>query len=618
MEGMFHNKVQIFKYSSSLRKIVLFGLTGLLSMVFFLHCSEEDTKESLSKVNDLPWEGDVASIPNALRMKNPVADPLAKKGGRIRIYSHQFPKSLNYYLDQFTTTARIFTSLYEPLTGYHPLTLETIPHLAREWKISPDKKKFTFYLDPNARWSDGKAVTADDVIFTYDTIMNPKNGTAVFRVSLSRFLKPVKLDDLTVVFEAKEVHWNNFNDIASSIFILPKHHFEGKDFNKENMEFPVVSGPYKITEVKKNRYIKLERRGDWWQRAYPFNEGRNNFDQIVYKVYNEEAVALQAFKKGDIDIYPVYSAFVWVEEAKGDAFDKNWIAKQRIFNLKPIGFQGWAMNSRRAIFSDKRVREAMNLLVDRKLMIDKLAYGEYDPTNSYYPDFYLGGEKNPNQPTEFNIEKARKLLAEAGWKPNAEGILEKDGKPFQFSILDRDKKTEKYFTVFLEKAKEVGIRASIDTLDLAAWSERVDKYDFDMTWAAWGSGIFKDPESQWLSKYADEEGQPNLPGLKIPEVDKLIERQKTEFSVTKRNEILKQIDRIVYKEYPYVLLWHLPSTRLLYWQKYGVPNLPLGKYGDESFSSDYWWYDEEKDKKLSDAVSRKEKFSDYESVVRWK
>lgn len=238
MEGMFHNKVQIFKYSSSLRKIVLVGLAGLLSMLFFLHCSEEDSKESLSKVNDLPWEGDLSSIPNALRLKNPVADPKAKKGGRIRIYSHQFPKSLNYYLDQFTTTARIFTSLYEPLTGYHPLTLETIPHLARDWKISPDKKKFTFYLDPNARWSDGRAVTADDVIFTYDTIMNPKNGTAVFRVSLSRFLKPVRVDDLTVVFEAKEVHWNNFNDIASSIFILPKHHFEGKDFNKENMEFP--------------------------------------------------------------------------------------------------------------------------------------------------------------------------------------------------------------------------------------------------------------------------------------------------------------------------------------------------------------------------------------------
>ncbi|MDF3821304.1 extracellular solute-binding protein [Leptospira sp. 96542] len=598
-----------------MRKIVL--LSFCLSLMFTMFCTEEESVRDMgTKVMDEPWTGDLASIPTAMQRKNPMVSPLAKKGGMIRIYSHQFPKSLNYYLDQFTTTARIFTSLFEPLTAYDPLTLATIPHLARDWKISNDKKKFTFYLDKNARWSDGRPVTADDVIFTYDTIMDKKNATAVFRISLSRFEKPIKEDDYTVSFEAKEVHWNNFNDIASSIFILPKHHFEGKDFNKENMEFPVVSGPYKIKEVKKNRYIKLERRGDWWQRAYPFNHGRYNFDQVVYKVYNEEAVALQAFKKGDIDIYPVYSAFVWVEETKGDVFEKNWVVKQRIFNLKPVGFQGWAMNNRREIFSDRRVREAMTLLVDRKLMIDKLAYGEYDPTNSYYPDFYLGGEKNPNSPSEFNIQKARALLAEAGWKPNKDGILEKNGKPFQFSILDRDKKTEKYFTVFLEKAKEVGIRASIDTLDLAAWSERVDKYDFDMTWAAWGSGIFKDPESQWYSKYADEVGQPNLPGFKNVTVDKLIEKQKLEFSLSTRNQILKEIDRIVYKEYPYVLLWHLPSTRLLYWQKYGIPDHPLGKYGDESFSTDYWWYDNEKDKRLNAAISNKSKFDDYESIIR--
>lgn len=597
--------------------LVLF--ISIFSALFFFNCSDTDSgNESVTKVLDTPWQGDPMSIPEKLRVTNPLVSPNAKKGGKIRFYSHQFPKSLNYYLDQFTTTARIFTSLYEPLTAYNPVTLETIPHLAKSWKISADKRKFTFYLDQNARWSDGKQVTADDVIFTYDTIMNPKNATAVFRISLTRFERPIKEDDFTVTFEAKEVHWNNFNDISSSIFILPKHHFEGKDFNKENFEFPIVSGPYRIVESKKSRYIKLERRGDYWQRAYPFNQGRYNFDQIVYKVYNEEAVALQAFKKGDMDIYPVYTAHIWVEETKGEAFENKWIAKQRIFNLKPVGFQGWAMNSRREIFSDRRVREAMALLVDRRLMIDKLAFGEYDPTNSYYPDFYLGSEKNPNQPVEFNIEKARKLLADAGWKPNEKGILEKDGKSFNFTILDRDKKTEKYFTVFLEKAKEVGITANIDTLDLAAWSAKVDKYDFDMTWAAWGSGIFKDPESQWHSKYANEEGQPNLPGFKLAAVDKLIEKQKTEFSLEKRNSIVKEIDKLVYKEHPYVLLWHLPSVRLLYWRKFGQPNLPLGIYGDESFSTEYWWYDEKMDAELKLAVDKKQPLEEYNAVIQWK
>ncbi|GBF49725.1 ABC transporter substrate binding protein [Leptospira ryugenii] len=599
-----------------MRKLLFFIF--LLSVVSLSSCQDSDSNfDTLNPVVDEAWTGNPNSIPDALRKPNPLASPEAKKGGRIRFYSHQFPKSLNYYLDQFTTTARIFTSLFEPLTDFDPVTLETIPYLAKSWKISSDKREFTFTLDENAKWSDGKPVTSDDILFTYDTIMNPKNATAVFRIFLSRFERPKKIDASTFVFYAKEVHWNNFNELASSLYILPKHHFEGKDFNKENFEFPVVSGPYKILEWKKSRYIKLERRSDWWQRAYPFNKGKFNFDQVIYKVFNEEAVALQAFKKGDMDLYPVYTAHVWKEEATGEAFDKNWIAKQRIFNLKPVGFQGWAMNMRREIFSDRRVREAIAHLVDRKTMIEKLAYGEYEATNSYYPDYYFGNSLNPNKVVDFNVEKARALLKEAGWKPNAKGQLEKDGKIFTFTILDRDKKTEKYFTVFLERAKELGITANIDTLDLAAWSAKVDKYDFDMTWAAWGSGIFKDPEAQWHSKYADEEGQPNLPGFKSAAVDQLIEKQKTEFNLEKRNQIVKEIDRLVYKEYPYVLLWHLNNTRLLYWRKFGQPKLPLGVYGDERMAIEFWWYDEAMDSSLKKALDSKTSLSEYPKVLPW-
>lgn len=574
------------------------------SQILFLSCNGEDSRSSDAKpVVDIAWTGDPASIPEKLRTQNPIASLDAVKGGSFRIYSHQFPKSLNYYNDQFSTTAQVFGAMYETLTAYHPVTLDTIPYLARDWKISSDKKKFTFYLDKNAKWSDGKPVTAHDVMFTYKTIMDKKNNTAVFRIGLSRFLEPVILDDTTIEFTAKTIHWNNFHEIAAGFFILPKHAYEGQDFNKINFEFPVVSGPYKLSESKKGRYVKLERRGDWWQRAYPFNKGRYNFDRLVFKVFNEEAIALQAFKKGDMDFFPVYSASVWAKEATGEKFDKNYIAKQRIYNRKPVGFQGWAMNTRREIFKDKRIRKAIGHLIDRKLLIEKLAFGEYEPTNSYYPDFYLGGEKVPNEPTEFNLKKARELFAEAGWKPNSKGILEKNGKEFSFSILDRDKRTEKYFTVFIEKAKEIGVKATIELTDLAGWSARIDKYDFDMTWAAWGGGVFKDPEPQWSSKFAEEQGQPNLPGLKMPDVDKLIELQKQEFDVKKRNDIVRQIDTIVFKEYPYVLLWHVTNVRLLYWQKFGMPVNPLGKYGDESFALDYWWIDPKKDSDLKKATS---------------
>ena len=131
---------------------------------------------------------------------------------------------------------------------------------------------------------------------------------------------------------------------------------------------------------------------------------------------------------------------------------------------------------------------------------------------------------------------------------------------------------------------------------------RIDKFDFDLTWAAWGGGVFKDPEPMWFSKYADENGQHNLAGIKNKEVDALIEKQKSEFNLTKRNTMVKKIDSIIYKEYPYVLLWHLSNVRLMYWNKFGIPEMPLGRYGTEDYATDYWWFDEKKNEELEKAI----------------
>lgn len=580
-----------------------------LYLVLSVYCgkSEKISAPEASKVEDVPWEGTEADIPPQMRELNPLASKDAKKGGVIRNYSNQYPKSLNYYLEQFSTTAEIFRMMFEPLISYHPATLQPIPRLAKSWKISADKKKFRFELDKNAKWSDGKPVTAQDVVFTFQTIMDKKNNTAVFRIELSRFEEPIIIDDYTVEFAAKDNHWNNFDAVGGHLFILPKHYFEGKDFNKINEEFPVISGPYRLAEAKQGRYVRMTRRGDYWQRAYPFNKGRYNFNDIFFKVFSEEAVAFQAMLKGDMDLYPAYKAATWVKEAVGEKFDKFWIAKQRIFNKKPIGFQGWAMNLRRDLFKDKKVRQAIAHLVDRKTMVDKFAYNEYDVTNSYYPDYYLGNEKakNPNPPVEYDLEKARALFKEAGWKPNAAGILEKNGKEFKVKILDREKSTERYFTFFMESAKKVGIIAELESTDLAGWSARMDKFDFDLTWTAWGGGVFKDPEPMWHSKYAKEEGQHNYPGVEIPAVDALIEKQKTIFDIEERNRIVKEIDRIIYTEYPYVLLWHLDNTRLMFWNRFGMPENPLGLYGGESFALEYWWFDENRNKALMQAYENK-------------
>ncbi|KXZ32229.1 ABC transporter substrate-binding protein [Leptospira santarosai] len=586
----------------------IFCIFFVFSVFTFIACGDREESETSAVVETLPWNGNPNSIPVALRGPNPIVSPHAKKGGMFRIYSHQFPKSLNYYLDQFSTTAHIFSLMFEPLLDYHPITLEPIPHLASSWKISPDKKRFTFTIDANAVWSDGKPVTANDVLFTYETLMDKNNNTAVFRIDLSRFEKPVVLGEREIEFTQKEIHWSNFNTIANSLYILPAHYYKDRNFDKENFDFPVVSGPYSMLSAKKGRYVKMRRRGDYWMRAYPFYKGLDNFDTILFKVYNEEPIAFQAFKKGDIDIYPTYTASFWVKDAVGDKFDENYILKQKIYNSKPIGFQGLVFNMRRGIFSDVRVRKAFAHLVDRRLLVEKLAYNEYEETNAFYQDLWPENSF-PNPPLEFDVKKARELLAKAGWKINSKGILEKDGKEFRFSILERDKKSEKYLTLIQERAKEVGIIINLESTDLAEWSSRMDKYDFDMTWAAWGGGIFKDPEAMWYSKYAEEKGQPNLSGFKNIEVDKLIEQQRTEFNVPKRNEILKKIDKILTAEVPYVLLWNTSATRIMYWNRFKAPKNPLGKFGSEKEAASLWWLDEEQSSKLNDAILKKEKLS---------
>ncbi|TGK42155.1 extracellular solute-binding protein [Leptospira andrefontaineae] len=591
--------------NSKFLKICYFTL--LLSVITFVlnGCKEKEEVQISVATEDLPWEGDPNSIPEALRKPNPATSPNAKRGGIFRIYSHQYPKSLNWYLENFSTTAEIFGQMFEPLLERHPITLEPLPKLASSWKISSDKKTFTFNLDKNARWSDGKPITAKDVLFTYEIIMNKKNNTALHRIDLSRFESPKLVNEYEVEFTQKEIHWKNFEFIAYDFFILPEHYYNGKDFNKENFEFPVTSGPYELQSAKKGIYVKMKRRNDYWMRAYPFYKGTDNFDTLIFKVFNDDAVAFQAFKKGDIDLYPVYKAATWVQDTTGEPFDKNYIIKQKIYNDKKSGFQGWAFNMRRKPFDDVRIRKAIAHLVNRKLMVDKLAFGEYQLTDSYYGSVWEEGQL-PNPAIDYDPEAAKKLFAEAGWKPNAKGFLEKDGQQFVIHILERDRSVEKYFTLFMERVKELGIQVTIESTDLANWSERMDKYDFDVTWAAWGAGSsFPDPEHHWDSKYANENGQNNYNGFRNPEVDKLIEQQKTEFDIKKRTEILKKIDKILTKEVPYVLLWGIKSTRVLYWNRFGTPENPLARYSGEGAAKSLWWIDEEKDKALENSKKNK-------------
>ncbi len=532
---------------------------------------------------------------------NPLASPHAVPGGRIRIFAGQYPKSFNYYLDNNTFTAELFGAMYETLLGRHPITLENEPALARRWRVSDDLRTFTFELNPDARWSDGRMITAHDVRWTFDTIMDPENLTGVHKVALETFDPPRVIDEHTIEFTANEIHWRNL--LACGGFsILPKHAFEGKDFNRLHFEFPVVSGPYRLGDIREGRSVELERRDDWWQRESPRQQGVGNFQTLLFRFFSSRDTALEAFVKGDLDLFPVYTARVWAEETRGESYHNHWIVKQEVTNRQPIGFQGFAMNMRRSPFDDGRVRRALAHLLNRERINRTLMYNAYFLHRSYYEDLYNDDHPNEIERLRFDPDRARVLLDDAGWNVNPEtGLREKDGRPLRIRFLTRDVMADRFLAIYAEALRDAGITLTIDRKDWASWSRDMDEFNFDMTWAAWSAGVFKDPEGMWHSREAERAGGNNYTGFKDDRVDALIEKQKTIFDVDERHALVRDVDRRITDAVPYIILWNSNSTRLLYWNRFGMPPWILSKYGRENSAYWYWWFDVDSDSELRDA-----------------
>ena len=524
---------------------------------------------------------------------SPFASRDAYSGGEFSFWSGPFPKSFNYYLDTTVTSSRLFNLIFETLLSNNGLTLEFEPNLAGSWTVSADRTAFEFRLDERARWSDGTPVSAHDVAWTYAAVMDPKNLTGPHKIDFERFHAPEIIDERTIRFTAKEVHWKNLLSLGT-FHILPAHIFKDQDFNKINFEFPVVGGTYKVESIREGIALTLKRREDWWQWSRASTRGIANFDRLKFRFFTERENAFAEFKTGNLDFYPVYTASRWARETSGEAYDNNWIIKQEVYNYNPIGFQGFAMNLRRAKFADRRVRLALAHLLDRGKMNQTIMHDSYFLHQCYFEDLY--DEHTPCQGPEirYDKEQSRRLLEEAGWEVNKDtGLLEKDGQTFTIHFLTRSQTTDKFLAIYREDLNDVGIQLEIVRKDWAAWVKDMDEFNFDMTWAAWGASLFKDPESLWHSREADRVGGQNITGYKNPEVDAMIDTLRTEFDIHKRHAIVRRIDAILANDIPYILLWNLNYRRLLYWNKFGTPKTVLPKFSGEAGAYSFWWYDED-------------------------
>jgi microcin C transport system substrate-binding protein len=536
-----------------------------------------------------------------------VADANAIKGGTITVSIDEYPATLRAYGkdEEMQDTRAINELVYQTLLETNPLDLGFRPALASHWKIDTAKQTYYFRIDPAARFSDGRPVTSADLIASYDLGSDPGILSPATNAFYQGYDRPVAVSPYMVSVRSKSRSWKDLLYFATATPILPAHvigNLTGREYlTRYNFSMPAGSGPYIVTaaNIDRGRSITLTRRADWWGAKKEVNRGRYNFDSIRLVVIRDERLQLERFKKGETDIYLVRRAQFWVEEFNFDEARRGLVIKQKVYNDGPTGFAGIAFNTRQAPFDDIRIRKAVGMLFNKKQIVERVMFNQYDMVNSLYPGSEYENPNNPKQ--EYNPQRASQLLAEAGYTSrNAEGILVRNGEPFEVDMLIyRDQ--ERFLVPFQMDMQQAGIKVNLRTMDQMTWFTMLKEQNYQMALMGWGGLIHPNPKTSFHSDLADHTPSNNITAFSDPRVDQIVEAEQTEFDPARRRAMLREMDSIFSASYHYAYSWYAPYQRVVYWNRFGMPEYVLGRIGDWRDLLELWWVDPKKEEQLARA-----------------
>lgn len=538
----------------------------------------------------------------------------AKKGGEIVFGEMTFPTTFRPegQHSSLAVNTDIKGYVYETLLTSHPITREYIPILASHWKISPDKKTFTFRINPEARWSDGKPVVASDVVATWNLMVDEGLLEPAANLVYSKFEKPVAKSKYIVEVTAKTVNFRNLLYFGAGMPIYPAHeigNLTGKEFlEKYNFNMPAGSGPYVINEkdIKHGQGWTLTRRDDWWAKETTWGKNVANFDFVKYIVVKENPRLLyEKFKSGEIDLFlfTMTTTEWWVNDTDYQSIKNGMVRRFRFYTNGPMGTSGIAYNMRKPPFDDIRVRRAFNMLYPRETVVEKLLYNEYEVYDTDYPNTPFASVDNPKTP--YDPAGAQKLLAEAGYTSrNAQGILVKNGRPFVLEMA-MTKNNERWLTLYQEELKKAGIDLKLKFMDWNALIKNIDERNFNIFAYGYSGMVTPNPETSLKSELADKNNNTNIFGFKNARVDELLPVYDSTFEVSKQIQIIREIDRIVAENCIKSWWWNPKGIRLAVWDKFGMPEYGLSRYTQLSFvfssAGLTWWYDADKAKAVAEA-----------------
>ncbi|TDI99048.1 MAG: peptide-binding protein [Candidatus Dadabacteria bacterium] len=454
--------------------------------------------------------------------------------------------------------------IYETLIERNNETLELDPLLAESWEISEDKLTYTFKIREGIKWHDGTPFTSEDVVFSYNTIMNPKVDSPQLRAYYQEIRDVKAIDDLTVEFTYAKPYFLAL-EFCGGMPIVPKHIFDKGDFNTNPAgRDPIGTGPYKFVRWTTGRDIVVDKNPDYWGEKPKINK-------IVFKIITDSTVSFQILKREELDVSGL-TPIQWERQTNSPSFNENY---DKLSYFTPnYSYIGW--NSKRPYFADKQVRTALTHLVNRELILDKILYNlGAIVTNPFYinsPEYDKSIDPYPYDP-----QKAEELLKEADWiDHDGDGIRDKDGVKFAFEFLipGGSETGEKIATILKEELDNMGIQMDIRKTEWAVFTTRLNERNFDAVTLAWSMGVESDPYQIWSSTQA-EKGS-NFIGFKNEQADKLIEEARTEFDRDKRQELYRKFAEIIHEEQPYTFLFCRKSTVAVNKRFENVVVYPLG------------------------------------------
>ena len=563
-----------------------------------------------------------------------IGSPAAIRGGTFNYPLGAYP--LTFRLvgpnsnDAFAGWNRAFTMAFG-LVGRHPVTDNFIPMMATHWSVQEDQRTVYFRLDPDARFSDGESVTAEDYVFTWRMMQSEYIVDPFYNSYAAQYYESVdRIDDYTLRIVGTRPSWRPLPDYAG-LWPTPSHAvvLDEDWVSRTTNEFQVAVGPYVVSDVARGESVTFERVDDWWGDEKRYFIGQYNFDQIALRVIQPER-SLDYLRLGELDMITENTARTWNEEYTFEAVRNGWLKRARVFVENPSGIYGLHMNLEAPIFRNKDFRKAMQHLFNFERLNRNLMFNEYFKQIS----FFEGTEyANPDlEPYTFDPVLAREYLERAGYRSpddtrngsflrgvwnalrgvivtrsHTDGVLVNErGEPASFTVTYGSQGLTRHLTVMQQEYRRAGVDMRLQLLEPGTAFERGLERKYEMTLTNRTAGLYPAPRQYLHTEFQRETNNNDIWGFGTEEVDQLIRIYEEDLDFENRLDAVHRIDEIVSEEAFYIPFWMAPYIRIVYWDYLQFPEFYLPRRTQSITDWMVYWIDPERRATLEEAIANGE------------